>query len=359
MRSSSEQIHRLTLQFSQTVCATLRDMLDIEYIAQESTLSDEPFSTAEGMIAFVHFGGTIQGECILALSSDVVQQLLMILKHKIGDAISAEGCIGDLINEVLNASVGRLMPFLEKEFEAVTYMSPIIISGHAVFPKVASNTIAITGEPGVIKCVVALNRVSQKINQTLQSLSEALVQKTELVYIDSLTRLKNRRFLDEVFVHLVDSAHKTGAALSILLIDIDNFKSINDLLGHQTGDTIIKTTAQSIQESIRELDIACRYGGDEIVVILPDTKLCHARMVAQRIQKTLCRNCLTLKESAPVLPDITLSIGITQVCSGDTIEQLFRRADSALYTAKRNGRNRIESLQTEMPETGVLLGGCI
>ena len=345
MKSSDGQIFRLTMQFAQAVCSTLRDMIGIEYTVQEHTLNNEPFSAAEGTISFVYFGGTVQGNCIIATSSTVAQRLMAVFQKKNGLDWSSENAAGveDLINEVLNISVGQLMPFLEKEIEAVTYMSPIVLSGRVVFPRIASNRIEINGEEGPMVCVVSLNMVSQKITRTLQTLSDALVKKTELVFIDSLTGLKNRRYFDEVFPPLVDSGRKTGSIISLLLIDIDNFKSMNDLFGHQTGDLVLSMTAQSIGGSIREMDMACRYGGDEIVVILPDTVLPNARRVAKRIQYAINQNSLNLRKRITVLPEITISIGITQMHPRDSSDHFFSRADSALYSAKRNGRNRIET----------------
>jgi diguanylate cyclase (GGDEF)-like protein len=344
MQSTTVQMDRLTRQFAQTVCATLKDMIEIDFSVQAPTFSNEPFSGASGTIAFIPFGGTIQGNCILAFSSNVAKRMIEIYQKRSGNGESGDWRIQfeDLISEVLNVSVGRLMPFLEREIEAVSYMPPILISGHATFPKVASNRVAINGEPGDILCVLSLNMVSLKIAQTLKSLSDDLVKKTKMMFIDSLTGLKNRRYFDEVFTRLVDSARAMGSQMSILLIDIDNFKTFNDVLGHQTGDSVLAMAGRSISAGIREMDVACRYGGDEIVVILPDTPVQSALSVAEQVRQVLSSDGKKLQARIAAMPEITLSFGITQMNPNDSADRFFSRADTALYTAKKNGRNRIE-----------------
>ncbi len=346
MQIDNEKISRLTIQFARSVCTTLKDMMGLGYSILENTLHNEPFSSAKGIIAFVYFSGAIQGNCILNIPSDVYRRLTIIFQDKAGlQKVDGETHgMEDVIGEMLNISVGLLMPSLEKEIEAVTCMSPVIISGKTIFPKIASNSIKIDGDAGPLTCVVSLNMIRQKITQTLQSLAEALAKKSEQVYIDSLTGLKNRRYFDEVFPQLVDSCLKTEASMSILIIDLDNFKSINDLLGHQIGDQVLSIVAQSIAGSIREMDIACRYGGDEIVVILPDAILKNAVGVAERIRNSLNRNSIKLKEQINILTEPTISIGVAQAQPGDSCDQFFKKADAALYYAKRKGRNCIETL---------------
>jgi diguanylate cyclase (GGDEF)-like protein len=355
MQSNIEQMEQLTRRFAQTVCATLMDMVGIGFTIQEETFNREPFSRGSGTIAFIPFGGTIQGNCMLAFSTRVTRLLIAMYLKRSGTGEPDDWRIQfeELISEVLNVSVGRLMPYLEQEIEAVSYMPPILISGSVSFPRVASNRVAITGEPGDITCVLALNMANLRIAQTLKSLSDDLVKKTKMVFIDSLTGLKNRRYFDEVFSKLVKSSRSLGSRMSLLLIDIDNFKTFNDIHGHQTGDSVLSMTARAIIEGIREMDVACRYGGDEIVVILPDTPAGGARNIAERIQRALTSENAKLQDRIEALPDVTISIGIAQMNIDDSAEHFFRRADTALSAAKKNGRNCIEVFSLLSGQNGI------
>src|SRR5579884_218348 len=177
----------------------------------------------------------------------------------------------------------------------------------------------------------------------------------ELASKDELTSLLNRR----AFLNVVDREFRRAAryetSLALILIDIDHFKKINDGYGHLVGDQVIREIARTVQQSVRDVDTVARYGGDELVVILPKTKMQEALIAAQRIRKRI-RGSL-FKEGDRAI-QVTLSMGIAQ-CPASLIktpDDLFRLADQALYAAKRKGRNRIEipQLSTVMPGEGVL-----
>ncbi|MFY9270425.1 MAG: diguanylate cyclase [Candidatus Manganitrophaceae bacterium] len=164
----------------------------------------------------------------------------------------------------------------------------------------------------------------------------------ELASKDELTSLLNRR----AFLNVVDREFKRTAryetSLALILIDIDNFKEINDGYGHLVGDQVLREISQLIIKCVRDVDTVARYGGDELVVVLPKTNLQEAMVAAQRIRKKIRT---AIFHCADQTVRITISMGIAQ-CPASLIktpEDLFRLADQALYAAKKKGRNRIES----------------
>ncbi|SIP97947.1 response regulator receiver modulated diguanylate cyclase [Rhizobium sp. RU20A] len=168
------------------------------------------------------------------------------------------------------------------------------------------------------------------------------VQETiELAVTDALTGLHNRRYLDSHLKLLLDRATARGRQLSLCITDIDRFKAVNDTYGHDVGDAVLREFARRIRSTVRGADLACRYGGEEFVVVMPDTLHETAESVAERLR--------ILVESIPFpIPggdgpiSITASLGIATLIPGqDTAETLIRRADRALYQAKNSGRNRV------------------
>ena len=156
--------------------------------------------------------------------------------------------------------------------------------------------------------------------------------------VDGLTQLANRSFLDKKLGEAIIMARQGPDPLSLLMIDIDYFKNINDTYGHQGGDRVLKGVASKIRSSVRDSDFTARFGGDEFAVILQKASAGTAVNVAWKL-------CTNLRESLFDLDDmrvsVTVSIGVAQVGEGDTIETLLRRADQALYKVKAEGRNRV------------------
>lgn len=163
----------------------------------------------------------------------------------------------------------------------------------------------------------------------------------ELASHDGLTGLYNHRMyyvrLDEEFIR----RHRTGIPISVLLLDIDHFKQVNDQYGHLAGDMVLKTLSGLVMRSCREMDIACRYGGEEITVILPETDADGALEIAERLRKTIEAQLFELGDSKN--GHITVSIGVaTSSESLGTSSALTESADRAMYRAKEQGRNRVE-----------------
>ena len=160
--------------------------------------------------------------------------------------------------------------------------------------------------------------------------------------IDELTGTYNRRFLEEALAKLVvPDDRRRGQVLSLLVIDLDHFKKVNDTYGHQVGDQVLKAVAAAIHRALKESDVLARYGGEEFVVVLPRTDTAGAMAVGERLRTAVAG--LSLRKLAPASPDrITISVGVASYpIHATTVPDLIRMADEALYQAKSQGRNRV------------------
>jgi len=163
----------------------------------------------------------------------------------------------------------------------------------------------------------------------------------EMAITDALTGLFNRRYMENHLATLVEQAKARGKPLSVLVLDIDYFKSINDTHGHDAGDEVLREFALRVKRSIRGIDLACRAGGEEFVIVMPETDMAVAAMVAERLRRRIAAEPFIIDQGAGSVP-VTLSIGIAALRGrDDTAPQLIKRADRALYQAKRDGRNRV------------------
>ncbi|HWD49761.1 MAG TPA: PleD family two-component system response regulator [Rhizomicrobium sp.] len=163
----------------------------------------------------------------------------------------------------------------------------------------------------------------------------------EMAITDQLTGLHNRRYMSRHLDNLVANAYKTDKPLAFLIMDIDHFKSVNDTYGHDIGDEVLREFASRISANVRGIDLACRYGGEEFVVVMPDTDFDFAMTVAERLRKGVEEKAFEISRDPGKL-GVTISIGIaSSEKEGDTAEALLHRADQALYRAKREGRNRV------------------
>ena len=163
----------------------------------------------------------------------------------------------------------------------------------------------------------------------------------ELAITDALTSLYNRRYMESHLGTLVEEAAARGKPLSLLILDVDYFKSINDGFGHDAGDDVLREFAMRVRKSIRGIDLACRYGGEEFVVVMPETDMAVAALVAERIRRRIAGEPFLIQKGAAGV-DVTISIGIAALGPSESdAGALLKRADQALYRAKRDGRNRM------------------
>jgi diguanylate cyclase len=178
-------------------------------------------------------------------------------------------------------------------------------------------------------------------SRELDVIRQSLSQSEERARTDSLTGLPNRRALEEFFRTAQAGAMEQGAPLSAFLIDIDHFKNFNDSFGHGVGDQVLRLVAKALRERVRESDLAARYGGEEMIAILPGADLSIGTVIADRIRSALADCKITRRSTGEALPGITVSIGVAQFQLGESMDDLIDRCDRALYQAKKRGRNCI------------------
>jgi diguanylate cyclase len=182
-----------------------------------------------------------------------------------------------------------------------------------------------------------LGRSSKAMKELQRDLE--LVRKEALT--DGLTNLSNRKAFDAEIRRVAREAQKEGATFSLLMMDIDHFKSFNDNYGHQVGDQVLRLVARTLTDGVKGRDMAARFGGEEFAIILPETNLQAAIKVAESLRKAVAGKEVINRNSGEKLGRITLSGGVAQFVAGETVEDVIERADAALYTSKHNGRNQI------------------
>ncbi|MBV8700203.1 GGDEF domain-containing protein [Bradyrhizobium sp.] len=158
---------------------------------------------------------------------------------------------------------------------------------------------------------------------------------------DPLTGLGNRKYFDGMIEMAVQTSLASNEPLSLLMFDIDHFKSFNDSYGHLTGDQVLRLVGQSLTQIMREQDITARYGGEEFAVVLPNTALRHALSLADQLRRTVMAKELKKKSTGEILGRVTISVGVSLLRPDDDTDALIERADACLYAAKRAGRNRV------------------
>lgn len=174
----------------------------------------------------------------------------------------------------------------------------------------------------------------------LDVIRDSLSKSEERARTDTLTGLANRRALDE-FLRKAQVTADWGEPLSVLMLDIDHFKTFNDNFGHAVGDQVLRLMAGVLREKVRAQDLTARYGGEELIAVLPDANLAVCAGIAERIRHAIAECTITRRSTGEVLPNISVSIGVAQYRSGEAIVDLIERCDRALYLAKGGGRNRV------------------
>lgn len=165
----------------------------------------------------------------------------------------------------------------------------------------------------------------------------------EMAITDALTGLHNRRYMESHLATLAEQAATRGKPLALMILDIDYFKSINDNYGHDAGDDVLREFAVRVRKSIRGIDLACRYGGEEFVIVMPETDLHVAGMVAERLRRSIAGEPFAVHKGTKRI-EVTISIGLTTLeQKGEAVADVLKRADTALYRAKHDGRNRVVS----------------
>ena len=179
-----------------------------------------------------------------------------------------------------------------------------------------------------------------KTSQELDKIRDSLKIAEQRSNTDALTGLANRRSLDEFLRSAQIAAMEKGEALSVFMIDIDHFKKFNDNYGHQVGDQVLRLVAKILQDNAREIDLAARFGGEELIAVFPGADLITCAEVAERVRRRISEGRLTRRATGQEISGVTVSIGVAQFRLAESAEAMIERCDRALYQAKRSGRNR-------------------
>ena len=191
--------------------------------------------------------------------------------------------------------------------------------------------------------MVARVRTQVRRRRFTERLRDNVQQSMELAVTDPLTGLYNRRYMESHADALVERAAARGKPLSVLIIDIDHFKAVNDTYGHDAGDDVLREFSDRLRSCIRGIDLACRHGGEEFVVVMPDTDLGVANKVAERIRRRVAAEPFAIERGSRSV-EVTISVGLAgRIGPQDKAALIMKRADAALYLAKRDGRNRVVS----------------
>jgi diguanylate cyclase len=163
---------------------------------------------------------------------------------------------------------------------------------------------------------------------------------------DGLTGLSNRKAFDAELSRIAEESVASGQPFTLLMLDIDHFKSFNDNYGHLVGDQVLRLVARTMTDGVKGRDVAARYGGEEFAIILPDTMLNAGVVVGNALRKAVATKDVINRSSGEKLARITMSVGVAEFAPGEDLHDLIERADAALYTAKHNGRNQVAAAPT-------------
>lgn len=243
-----------------------------------------------------------------------------------------------LINFYTKETIGVLQLINKKENNQLT----IFTQRDKEFISLTNYLIALgisNAQENIEKLKIANLELEDKVIQRTKKLEDIQHKLIEQANCDPMTNLYNRRYFNDISKNLISISKREKTDLSVMIMDIDNFKNINDTYGHDIGDKVIIFVANTLLETARQSDVSVRFGGEEFVILLPNTSYKSAQILAEKIRKNIEEAQMDINNN---ILTFTLSIGISQVNLDDLmIEDTLKRADMALYDAKSSGKNRI------------------
>ncbi len=225
---------------------------------------------------------------------------------------------------------GESIPFTKQDQEFITLSSYLIV-------------LSILCTRNTINELEKLNsKLEENVILRTKELKETQERLIEQINRDPMTNLYNRRYFNETVKNIFPILQRGETKMSLLMIDIDNFKNINDSYGHHTGDIVINNIADTFRSNLRNSDIAIRFGGEEFLILLTNTGLHNSIGIAEKIRKSVEQNIINLEDNTTI--QYTISIGVSEVIQNDeNINIALKKADSALYEAKKTGKNQVFS----------------
>ncbi len=264
------------------------------------------------------FGTNKQASAVDEITEKLVQEIQGVLDNLTG-ANTASSSYGESLEELSVA--------LNRDLNTSDLRSAI--------STVAQATHAMAKENMVLSSQLMVS--TSEVSQLKTDLEDMRVQ----AMTDSLTGIANRKCFDLEIENALEFANAENAPVSLLMIDIDHFKSFNDTYGHQVGDQVIKLLADVLKDSVKGQDTPARYGGEEFSIILPETEIQGAVGLAESLRSRIVRRALINKSTGDTFGKITISIGAAQHLANETSEEFIARADKALYGAKNAGRDQV------------------
>jgi two-component system cell cycle response regulator len=263
------------------------------------------------------------------------------------DAVLAVGA-GDYELALVSMSLGEFDPLRVcsqmRTVEHTRTLPIILIADESDRPRVVRGLDL--GVNDFIMRPVERNELSARVRTQIRrqryavELRQSVTNTLALAVTDELTGLYNRRYFDRHLSLMLEKAREQERDMAVMLIDMDFFKAVNDTHGHDTGDAVLKEFSLRLRRNIRGVDLACRFGGEEFVVLMPDTDYRQAQNVAERVRTSVAERSFETGSSRPLA--VTVSVGVAlNESDHDTPEMILKRADVALYRAKREGRNRV------------------
>ena len=324
------------LQHTQQLCKDLADGLS-EVAEDDSWVRGQCEALRAGIADTSPSVRSVRSAAALLHDTRVRQRELRVERTKARDALKS--MIQQMLHEVgeLGSQTGRFQ-------ESVGRYADVIESADSL-ESLAGVVREMVAESRTVHSLVSASQQrlqeeharASELSDRVQTLEDELRRLSDEVSTDQLTQIANRRGLIRAFDAERSRVDRHGGTLALALLDVDDFKKLNDKLGHNAGDEALKSLAARVSQALRPSDLVARYGGEEFVVMLPDTPLDEAQQVLTRMQRAMTE-ALFLHDSQPVF--VTFSAGVTTHRDGERLEDALERADEALYEAKRTGKNR-------------------
>lgn len=347
------ELHRSRARIARTVLITLIGLLAVWSITLVLTIplrGDQDYSYAFDVFAIVgsaaagalawrslQQGNLLRTGYLLSIASFTIVAIGAFTFPDFFYLVSAGFMIPILISgAIIGGTSSSLFAGLSIAFNATALVLALPDSAIAIEP-IGNIIFLFTHSIAAIAAAVVLQNLSLQVNRTVNSLHRQADQMAKLAHTDPLTGLANRRFLFEQLESEFARARRYNRPFSLLYIDLDGFKAVNDQFGHLFGDEILRGSAIAMQAVLRSTDLLARIGGDEFAVLMPETRLQGSLNAASKLRKALAAYSRQLSSTIPTL---TFSVGISEITREDEeIEDILSRADRAQYLAKTTGKS--------------------